>query len=111
MRQIGRIKDKEKLHVEALKEPVKSDWVIGAFMMCRRDFYEKVGGLSDDYFMYCEDMDWCKRAQLAGYSVVYFPETIIQYKGTRAARKSWKYAKIHLHSLLTYWRKYGVRGK
>lgn len=108
LRQLGWIKDKGKLHVKDFKDPIKGDWVIGAFMMCRRDFYEKVGGLSDDYFMYCEDMDWCKRAHLAGYDVVYYPDTIIEYKGTRAARKSWKYAKIHLKSLFTYWRKFGV---
>lgn len=108
LRQIGWIKDKGKLHVKNFQEPVKGDWVIGAFMMCRRDFYEKVGGLSDDYFMYCEDMDWCKRAHKAGYEVVYFPETVIEYKGTRSARKSWKYAKIHIKSLLTYWRKFGI---
>lgn len=108
LRQIGWIKDKGKLHVKDFKKPVKGDWVIGAFMMCRRDFYETVGGLSDDYFMYCEDMDWCKRAHKAGYDVVYFPETVIDYKGTRAARKSWKYAMIHFKSLLTYWRKYGI---
>lgn len=108
LRQMGWIKDKGKLHVKDFKEPVHGDWVIGAFMMCRRDFYERVGGLSEDYFMYCEDMDWCKRAHLAGYDVVYFPETVIQYKGTRAARHSWKYAKIHIKSLLTYWRKFGM---
>lgn len=107
LRQLGWIKNKGKLHVKDFKEPVHGDWVIGAFMMCRRDFYEKVGGLSDDYFMYCEDMDWCKRAHQAGYDVVYFPETMVEYKGTRAARRSWKYAKIHIKSLITYWRKYG----
>lgn len=108
-RQVGWIKDKGELHVKDFREPVSGDWVIGAFMMCRRDFYEKVGGLSDDYFMYCEDMDWCRRAHKAGFEVVYFPETVIEYKGTRSARKSWKYAKIHIKSLLTYWRKYGIR--
>jgi len=95
------------LHVVDLKEPMRCDWVIGAFMVVRRDFYEKVGGLSEDYFMYCEGMDWCKRAHLAGYDVVYYPHAVVEYKGTRAARKSWKYAKIHLQSLFTYWRKYG----
>lgn len=109
-RQIGWIKDHGKLHVKEFATPVHGDWVIGAFMMCRRDFYEKVGGLSEDYFMYCEDMDWCKRAHLAGYDVVYYPDVVVEYKGTRAARKSWKYAKIHIRSLLTYWRKYGFWG-
>lgn len=107
IRQLEWIKNHGKLHVADLKEPVHCDWVIGAFMMVRRDFYDKVGGLSEDYFMYCEDMDWCKRAHLSGYDVVYFPESIIEYKGTRAARKSWKYAKIHIKSLLTYWKKFG----
>ena len=109
MRHLDRILHKRKLNVKDFKDPVSVDWVIGAFMMCRRDFYEKVGGLSDDYFMYCEDMDWCKRAHLAGYDVVYYPGSIIEYKGTRSARKSWKYTKIFIKSLLTYWRKYGVK--
>ena len=109
MRHMDRIIHKSRLNVKEFDEPVKGEWVIGAFMMCRRDFYESVGGLSDDYFMYCEDMDWCKRAHLAGYDVVYYPGTIIEYKGTRSARKSWKYTKIFLHSLFTYWKKYGVK--
>lgn len=109
MRHIDRFLHRSKLNVREFDEPVNGDWVIGAFMMCRRDFYEKVGGLSDDYFMYCEDMDWCKRAHLAGYDVVYFPGTTIEYKGTRSARKSWKYTKIFLSSLFTYWKKYGIK--
>lgn len=109
MRHLDRIRHKSKLNVTDFQEPVKGEWVIGAFMMCRRDFYEKVGGLSEDYFMYCEDMDWCKRAHLAGYDVVYYPDTIVEYKGTRSARKSWKYTKIFIRSLLTYWKKYGIK--
>lgn len=109
MRHVDRILHGSKLNVKEYNEPVKGEWVIGAFMMCRRDFFEKVGGLSDDYFMYCEDMDWCKRAHLAGYDVVYYPDTVIEYKGTRSARKSWKYSKIFLTSLFTYWKKYGIK--
>lgn len=109
MRHINRLLHNSRLNVRDFKHPVKGDWVIGAFMMCRRDFYEKIGGLSDDYFMYCEDMDWCKRAHQAGYDVVYFPETIIEYKGTRSARKSKKYTKIFIRSLFTYWKKYTLK--
>jgi len=109
-RQIGRIIHRNKLNVKSANTPQKVDWVIGAFMMVRRDFYEKVGGLSEDYFMYCEDEDWCKRAQLSGYDVVYYPDVVVEYKGTRASRRSWKYAKIHIKSLITYWRKYGILG-
>lgn len=82
------------------------DWVIGAFMVTTRSAYEKVGGLDDRYFMYCEDMDWCKRMHLQGYSVVYYPQAIIEYEGTRSARRSWKYAWIFLKSLFRYWTKF-----
>lgn len=82
------------------------DWVIGAFMMTSRLAYEKVGGLDSQYFMYCEDMDWCKRMHHAGYSVVYYPKAVIEYEGTRSARRSWKYAWIFIKSLFRYWNKF-----
>lgn len=83
------------------------DWVIGAFIMVSRAVYEKTGGLSDDYFMYVEDMDWCTRIRLAGWEVVYYPKVKIQYKGTRSARKNTGSAKIFINSLKTYWKKFG----
>lgn len=83
------------------------DWVIGAFIMVSRAVYEKTGGLSDDYFMYAEDMDWCTRIRLAGWEVVYYPKVKIQYKGTRSARKNTGSAKIFINSLRTYWKKFG----
>lgn len=83
------------------------DWVIGAFIMVSRVVYEKTNGLSDDYFMYAEDMDWCTRIRLAGWEVVYYPKVKIQYKGTRSARKNTGSAKVFLSSLKTYWLKFG----
>ena len=83
------------------------DWVIGAFIMVSRAVYEKTGGLSDDYFMYVEDMDWCTRIRLAGWEVVYYPKVKIQYKGTRSARKSTSSAKVFINSLKIYWKKFG----
>lgn len=90
--------------------PVEVDWVIGAFMMMSREAYEVVKGLDEQYFLYCEDMDICKRMQLSGYSVLYYPKAIITYEGTRSARYSKKYACIFFQSLFRYWRKFGIVG-
>lgn len=92
--------------IEAKEEVQEVDWVIGAFMMTSRSAYKKVGGLDDKYFMYCEDMDWCKRMHRHGYSVVYYPQAVIEYEGTRSARHSWKYAWIFMKSLFRYWTKF-----
>ena len=85
------------------------DWVIGAFMVMTKVSYEVVGGFDDDYFLYCEDMDLCKRMHRCGYSVVYYPDATIEYEGTRSARHSWKYARIFMMSLFRYWKKFGIK--
>ena len=83
------------------------DWLIGAFIMVSHNAYEATNGLDDDLFMYAEDLDWCTRIRQQGFEVVYYPKTVIQYKGTRRARSDSKYAKIFIQSHIKYWKKFG----
>lgn len=57
----------------------------GAFLLFRREAYEEIGGLSEDYFMYCEDNDYCYRLIESGHKIVYYPGTKI----THFKKKSW----------------------
>jgi N-acetylglucosaminyl-diphospho-decaprenol L-rhamnosyltransferase len=58
------------------------DWVVGACLLVRRQAYEQVGGLDEGYFMYSEEMDWCKRIKEAAWEVVYLPTaTIVHHEG------------------------------
>lgn len=43
--------------------------ISGAFMVVSAPAMAKVGTLDGAYFMHCEDLDWCKRFSLAGYSI------------------------------------------
>lgn len=92
-----------------MKEPISVDWVIGAFVMMTKEVYSLVDGLDDNYFLYCEDMDLCKRIKQRGYEIIYFPYAEVEYEGTRSARYSVKYAFIFLKSLYRFWRKFGLR--
>jgi len=83
------------------------DWLIGAFIMVSRKAYIATGGLDDDLFMYAEDLDWCTRIRQEGFEVVYYPKTVIIYKGTRRARSNSKYARIFICSHVKYWKKFG----
>ena len=83
------------------------DWLIGAFIMVSRQAYEATQGLDDRYFMYAEDLDWCTRIRQQGFEVVYFPQTVLIYKGTRRARNNSKYARIFIDSHIKYWKKFG----
>jgi GT2 family glycosyltransferase len=63
-------------------ETADVDWVKGACLMTRKTILDEVGPLDADYFMYSEELDWCKRIKMAGWRVVYFPEAkIIHYEG------------------------------
>ena len=48
-------------------------------MLFPREIYEELGGLSEDYFMYCEDNDFCYRLKENGHQIVYYPETKITH--------------------------------
>lgn len=51
----------------------KVDWVTGAFVMLKKEVFEKVGGIDEKYFMYGEEMEWMYRIKKAGFEVVYSP--------------------------------------
>ncbi len=70
-------------------ESYELDAVSGSFMMVRREAYEQVGGLDEDFFMYGEDLDWCYRIQQAGWKNYYVHSTkIIHYKGESTRRSN-----------------------
>lgn len=57
-------------------------WVCGAFLLTKTSLWRSLGGLDTDYFMYVEDVDYCKRVIQAGYRVEYYPGVkIIHYGG------------------------------
>ncbi len=49
------------------------DWVSGACMVVRREALDRMGPMDEQFFMYWEDADWCKRARETGWTVVYDP--------------------------------------
>lgn len=55
------------LHLKPPLQPVEIvDFISGCAMLIRRDVLKQIGGLSEDYFMYYEDLDYCFRAKAAG---------------------------------------------
>jgi hypothetical protein len=62
-------------------------WVSGAFLLTRRALWDAIGGLDERYFMYVEDVDYCKQVRLQGYDVAYLPSVrVTHYEG---AGKAW----------------------
>jgi len=56
-------------------------WVMGAFMCLRRQVWEKTDGFDEHFFMYMEEVEWCKRIADAGYGVGFTPAFSVVHLG------------------------------
>ncbi len=60
--------------VQSSGETVKPvDWVQSAAMLVRRSAAEEIGFFDTDFFVYSDEVDFCKRLQDAGHHVLYVP--------------------------------------
>lgn len=56
-------------------------WVSGACMMVRSKVWRRLGGLDESFFAHMEEIDFCWRAQLAGYDVHVVPQSTVWHLG------------------------------
>lgn len=59
-----------------------ADWLVGAFLIARREAVEAVGPMDERFFLYSEEADWCYRFWQAGWQVEHLPNlTVIHHCG------------------------------
>lgn len=84
----------------------------GAAMLVRKSAMDKVGLLDEQFFMYAEDLDWCRRFREAGWQIIYHPLVkIIHHKyksGIKSASTvtSTKIKNYFYTTMLMYYDKY-----
>jgi N-acetylglucosaminyl-diphospho-decaprenol L-rhamnosyltransferase len=67
--------------------PVQIDHPLGACMAIRRAAWEDVGPLDEGYFMYVEEVDWCRRARQRGWEIWHDPRVVAIHHGGAATRQ------------------------
>lgn len=94
------------------------DWVPGCFLLLRKTVVDQVGLFDPRYFLYCEEVDLCKRIKAAGWSVVYTGATSVVHLGGESAKSAGtltqggrQISALQVESELLYYRKhYGLAG-
>jgi GT2 family glycosyltransferase/glycosyltransferase involved in cell wall biosynthesis len=73
-------------------EPGFVDAVNGAFMLVRRAAVEDVGPMDERYWLYAEDLDWCRRFWENGWKILYWPGAEVTHVkgGSTGDRRSWR---------------------
>jgi N-acetylglucosaminyl-diphospho-decaprenol L-rhamnosyltransferase len=88
-----------------VSQPV--DWLVGAALMLRRQAWQQVGPLDEGFFMYFEELDWCRRCRAAGWEIHYFPDAeIIHYEGKSSEQVATHRTIRFQRSKIRYYRKY-----
>ncbi len=85
--------------MEPITQPV--DWICGASMMIRQAVFAAVGGLDENYFLYFEETDFCRRSLRAGFSTWYVPESRVMHIMGQSTKVT--DPKRPLERLPTYW--------
>jgi GT2 family glycosyltransferase len=85
--------------------PLEVEQPAGAFLMIRRDAWEKLCGFDEDFKpLWFEDVDFLKRAKQLGYRIRFVPETVAKHTGGHSIQKiSLEFRQLYWYrSLLKY---------
>jgi len=99
------------------KKPFPVDWLMGSAMLVRKAAIDEVGMFDDRFFMYFEDVDWCRRFWEKEWQVIYYPQAMLYHYHGQASRGKKglfevmlnKYTRIHITSAVKFFWKHGLK--
>lgn len=88
------------------KKIKKADWVTGACLFIKKDLFLKVGGFDENFFLYYEDLDLCKRVLRNKKKIIYFPNFTVRHLGGKSSDNINKQKKEYFKSQDYYYKKW-----
>jgi GT2 family glycosyltransferase len=76
---VSRLLSKWSLVRRMTQQPEMVDWLPGASMMIRREVFEDIGLMDEDYFLYYEETDFCLQAKRANWDCWYVPQSRVMH--------------------------------
>lgn len=116
LRLIGRPLERQRDHYlldDQATEPARADWLLGFFLLMRREMLEELGGWDEGFRHYGEDIDLAYRAGRAGWEVWYVPGAIVEHEWAQVIDRSFltRHTLWHLRGMLRFVRKHPERLK
>jgi GT2 family glycosyltransferase len=70
------------------EEPIHPQWTSFACVLIRRKVIEQIGLMDEGYFMYFDDVDYCRQARKAGWEILHLPEArVVHLRGGSSSTK------------------------
>jgi N-acetylglucosaminyl-diphospho-decaprenol L-rhamnosyltransferase len=73
---------------DAYSRPGFPEWVSGACILVRRTVLEELDGFDEGFFMYCEDIDLCRRIRASGRELLFEPAARVEHRGGASAPRT-----------------------
>jgi GT2 family glycosyltransferase len=77
----------EEMRLDAYETEQSADWLVGGFLIVRREAFEQAGGFEPSFATGFEDFDFCQRLHELGHRIVYAPTPRVVVHETPAARR------------------------
>lgn len=106
-KQIGHLEEDKGQYDDDDRTTRKIDFVVGASSFLRKSFIHSVGLMCEEYFLYCEELDWALRGKAHGFGLGYVYESKVFHKegGSIGSSTSDKKSRSKLSDY------YGIRSK
>ena len=92
-------------------QPRTVEALLGACMMVRREALDDVGFFDERFFMYSEEVDFCRRLRAAGWFLYWVPQAQVVHHGGESTRQAATDMFLQLYEgKLLYFRKHHGRG-
>lgn len=87
--------------------PIEVEAISGALMLVRRQAIDDVGPWDEQYFLHCEDLDWCMRFKQKNWKIVFVPDApVVHFQGTCSRARPY-FVSWHKHKgMLRFYRKF-----
>jgi N-acetylglucosaminyl-diphospho-decaprenol L-rhamnosyltransferase len=92
-------------------EPVQADWMLGGFLLLRREMLDELGGFDEGFRLYGEDIDLCYRAAKAGWERWQVPAAVVQHVHAAVSDRRFltRHTLWHWRSIFRFVRKHPER--
>lgn len=89
-------------------KPFRVPFGQGSFLVANTQLLKSLNGFDDNFFMYMEDADLCKRVNKCS-KLMYFPGTTVIHKWEKGSHKNLVLFRYHLKSMIYYFKKWGIK--
>lgn len=87
--------------------PVDVEAISGALMLVSRPALDDVGYWDEEYFLHCEDLDWCMRFRQHGWRILFVPDAMVAHHGGACSSARPVFVEWHKHKgMIRFYRKF-----